>query len=711
MDRGARTRNLRRLLAPASVAVIGGDLAAEVLRQSERAGYRGELWPVHPRRATLGGRRCHRSVDDLPAAPDAAFVAVNAEASIAVVAQLAKRGAGGAVCYASGFAECGAAGKMLQTRLVAAAADMALVGPNCYGVLNYVDGATLWPDQHGGAAVDAGVAIISQSGNLSLTFSMQRRSLPITHLIAAGNQAALQLPDFVHALLDDRRVKAIGLHFEGVSDARALGGAARAALERKVPLVALKSGASKLGARAALSHTSALSGRDELYDSFFQRFGIARVHSVPQFLEALKFLFVHGALPEASAASISCSGGEAAAVADLAERLHIDLPPLSAAQQKKLSAVLGPRVALANPLDYHTYIWGDPEAQQRCFAAVCDGAQAVTLKVMDFPRGDRCDDRAWRLTCGAFTNAVTESKTRGVVTSILPETMPPDIRRQLLQSDIAPMQGMEECLHAIRAAADIHRAQERVDRTVNIIGARVDDCDSDVTISDVGVTISDGDVTVPEVQTTILDLWQSRTALIAAGLAFPPGKLCSAGDACAAAVEIGFPVAVKAVAADLAHKTEAGAVRLNLQSEAEVATAVAAMAGLGERFLVEAMAPPPLAELLLGARNDSVFGPALTIAGGGVWAEQRRDAVSLLLPTGEAEVADAVARLAMAPVLQGARGGPAADRDALVAAALAVAAFAEQHAARLVELDVNPLFALPRGAVAVDALLRLRTKP
>ncbi|MDD9850999.1 MAG: acetate--CoA ligase family protein [Gammaproteobacteria bacterium] len=697
MDCGARVRNLRRLLAPASVAVIGGGLAAEVIRQSERAGYRGELWPVHPRRATVGGRRCHRSVDDLPAAPDAAFIAVNAEASVAVVAQLAKRGAGGAVCYASGFAECGAAGKKRQARLVAAAADMALVGPNCYGVLNYVDGAALWPDQHGGGAVDTGVAIISQSGNLSLTFSMQQRALPIAYLIAAGNQAALQLPHFVHALLDDRRVKAIGLHFEGVGDARALAAAAMAALKRKVPLVALKSGASKLGARAALSHTSALSGRDELYDSFFRRFGIARVHSVPQFLEALKFLFVHGALPDASAASISCSGGEAAAVADLAEELHINLPPLSDAQQKKLSAVLGPRVALANPLDYHTYIWGDPDAQQRCFAAVCDGAQAVTLKVMDFPRADRCDDRAWRLTCGAFTKAAAESKTRGAVTAVLPETMPPDIRRQLLADDIAPMQGLEECLRAIRAAADIHRAQERVDRTVNITGARVDGCD--------------GDVTVPEAETTVLDLWQSRTALAAAGLTFPPGKLCNAGDAAAAAVEIGFPVAVKAVAADLAHKTEAGAVRLNLQSESEVAAAVAAMAGLSERFVVEAMAPAPLAELLLGARNDSVFGPALTIAGGGVWAEQRRDAVSLLLPAGAAEVADAIAGLAMAPVLQGARGGPAADWDALVAAALAVAAFAEQHAARLVELDVNPLFALPRGAVAVDALLRLRTKP
>lgn len=697
MDRRARARNLRRLLAPASVAVIGGDLAAEVIRQSERAGYRGELWPVHPRRATVGGRRCYCSVDDLPAAPDAAFVAVNAEASIAVVAQLAKRGAGGAVCYASGFAEQGAAGKKRQARLVAAAADLALVGPNCYGILNYVDGAALWPDQHGGAAVDTGVAIISQSGNLSLTFSMQRRSLPVTHLIAAGNQATLQLPDFVHALLDDRRVRAIGLHFEGVSDVRTLGAAARAALERKVPLVALKSGASKLGARAALSHTSALSGRNELYDSFFRRFGIARVHNVPQFLETLKFLFVHGALPDASIASISCSGGEAAAVADLAEQLHISLPPLGAAQQKKLSTLLGPRVTLANPLDYHTYIWGDPEAQQRCFTAVCRGAQAVTLKVMDFPRADRCDDRAWRATCSAFTNAVAKSSTRGVVTSILPETMPPDIRRQLLGGNIAPMQGLEECLRAIRAAADIHRAQKNVGRTANITGARVDDCD--------------GGVTVSGVQTTVLDLWQSRTALMAAGLTFPPGKLCDAGAAAAAAVEIGFPVAVKAVAADIAHKTEAGAVRLNLQSGSEVAAAVAAMAGLGERFLVEAMAPPPLAELLLGARGDSVFGPALTIAGGGVWTEQRRDAVSLLLPTGAAEVADAIAGLALAPALQGARGGPAADLDALVAAALAVAAFAEQHAARLVELDVNPLFALPRGAVAVDALLRLRTKP
>ena len=220
---------LRRLLNPRQIAVVGGEEAAEVLRQCRLMGFAGPLWPVHPTRETMAGLPCFRSVADLPEPPDAAFVGVPRAASVEVVADLAGRGAGGAVCYASGFAEAGGEGVDWQRRLVEAAGGMALIGPNCYGVLNYLDGAALWPDSHGGQRVDRGVAIVTQSGNIGLNLTMQRRGLPVAYLVSGGNLAVTGMHEIVEALLDDPRVTAIGLHIEGLADVAAF---ARVAVTR-----------------------------------------------------------------------------------------------------------------------------------------------------------------------------------------------------------------------------------------------------------------------------------------------------------------------------------------------------------------------------------------------------------------------------------------------------------------------------------------------
>ena len=205
---------LARLLSPRSLVVIGGREAAEVIRQCERIGFSGEIWPVNPKRAEVAGRKAFAELKDIPGIPDAAFIAVPRDATIDAVAALAKMGAGGAVCYASGFAEVGHEGAALQDKLVAGSGDLALLGPNCYGLLNYLDGAALWPDQHGGLAVQKGVAIITQSGNIGLNLTMQARSLPLAYLISAGNKAKGDLGEMIDTLLDDDRVTAIGLHIE-----------------------------------------------------------------------------------------------------------------------------------------------------------------------------------------------------------------------------------------------------------------------------------------------------------------------------------------------------------------------------------------------------------------------------------------------------------------------------------------------------------------
>ncbi|MDI2030501.1 acetate--CoA ligase family protein [Saccharopolyspora sp. TS4A08] len=669
------------MLAPRHIAVFGGDTAAEAIRQCRRVGFGGPIWPVHPTRSTIEGLPCYRTTADLPDAPDAAFVAVPREATVDVVADLAARGTGGVVCHASGFAEHGTDGAALQQSLVDAAADMALVGPNCIGTLNYLDGAALWPDQHGGRQVERGVAVITQSGNIGQNLTMQRRSLPLAQLITLGNGAVTGVADLVEAMLADSRITAIGLHLEGIDDVAGLSRVGLRALRAGVPVVVLKSGTSELGARANLSHTSSLAGSDVLCDALFRRLGMARAHNVETFVETLKFLHVHGALPGNRITSASCSGGEAALVADLAERHGLELPPLPARTETSLRQLLGDRVAVANPLDYHTYIWGDLPAQTACFTEVLDTGLDCHLLVVDFPRDDRCVDGPWTTTADALLAAHRAVSGTACVVSSLPEGLPEPVGERLLDAGIAPMQGIRDCLAAIAAAVHIGEAQRRAEAL--------------------------SPLPTPTTATEAhhqLDERTGKTELAVAGLTVPEGVLTAAHAAPDAAAGLGFPVVVKAVSTDLAHKSEVGGVRVGLTSREQVRDAVAEMAALTDEFLVEHMVQGAVAELLVGVRRDPRFGLALTLGAGGVLVELVRDTATLLLPATRGQIEEALRGLRIWPLLAGFRG-PGADVPAVLDAITAVAEHARSDD-RLVELDVNPLLALPNAAVAVDVLVR-----
>ena len=253
-------RDLSRLLRPTSIAVVGGGAwCANVIDQCRRMGFAGPVWPVHPTREAIAGAKAYPSFDALPGVPDAVFVGVNREATIDIIARLRHLGAGGAVCFAAGFLEAEAElgdGAAMQARLLEAAGEMPIIGPNCYGFINYLDGALLWPDQHGGQRCDSGVAILTQSSNIAINLSMQRRALPLAYLMTAGNQAQLGLADLGLALLADPRVTALGLHIEGVGDLRAFEALANQAQEQGTPIVALKSGRSEQARTATQSHTA-----------------------------------------------------------------------------------------------------------------------------------------------------------------------------------------------------------------------------------------------------------------------------------------------------------------------------------------------------------------------------------------------------------------------------------------------------------------------
>ncbi len=459
----ARRHNLGRLLRPRSIAAVGGRFAEEVIRQSRKLGYAGRVHAVNPSRKTLAGVPCCARIEDLPEAPDAVFLGIRREATVEAVAKLAAMGAGGAVCYAAGFAEVDD-GRELERRLVAAAGDMAILGPNCYGLLNLLERTALWPDEHGAKPVPQGVALITQSGNIGITLTMQERGLPIAAVLSTGNQAQLAVHDFLELLADEDRITAIGLYLETISDPAGFARAALKCAARRLPLVAIKAGRSEPGARATLSHTSSLAGADAVVDAFLGRYGVIRVDSLSELLETLKLVSVQGPPAGRRIGSLSCSGGDAAMVADLALAQGLELPPLPEASRAALRAALDERVAITNPLDYQTGIWADAGRLRRCFAAMMAAGFDVTLLVLDYPRPAENDVTAWDLAADAFIEAARTTGARAIVVASLPETLPSAARERLLAAGIAPMQGLPECLRAIAAAAWLGAAWRRLEQ-------------------------------------------------------------------------------------------------------------------------------------------------------------------------------------------------------------------------------------------------------
>lgn len=679
-------QDLSRLLRPRSIAVLGGGWAANVVEQCLKAGFDGDLWPIHPTKAAIHGVPAFRSLAELPVAPDAAWIGVNRDTTIEIVRDLAAMGAGGAVCFASGFRET-ADGAERNAALLAAAGEMPIIGPNCYGLLNYLDGATLWPDQHGGAVggQNNGVAIITQSSNIAINLTMQKRGLPLAYVMTAGNQAQLGLAEMAMGLLDDPRVTAIGLHIEGIGDLAAFEVMAAKARARQVPIIALTVGRSVQAQAATISHTASLAGGEAGARAFFRRLGIPRVASIPAFVETLKLLHLHGPLPGRDILSVSCSGGEASLMADSVLGRDLHYRPYTEAERGAVSETLNSFVKVANPLDYHTFIWGNQAELTRTFTAAMAPGFDLSFFVIDFPREDRCSTETWEPAVQAIAAAARVTGGRAAAVALLAENIDEARCEELMALGVLPLGGVDEALAAAEAAAEIGEAWARG------ISAPV--------LPPIG----------PAGEVRLLDEAEAKVALAASGLVVPLGRVVTtAEEAVDAAEELGFPVVLKALG--IAHKTDAGAVRLNLRSKEEVREAAAALLALKEpqRLLMERMVAGGVAELIVGISRDPVYGLMLTIGAGGILTELLEDSATLLLPVGEAEIRAALESLRIHRVLRGYRGKPVADIASAVGAITSIACFAEANADMIEELDINPLIVSVDGAFAVDALIRGR---
>ncbi len=678
-------------MAPRSIALIGAAAWTDAVAAGNAAvGYRGAIWRVHPTRPSTPAAVYYASVADLPAAPDAAFVAVPNHEVPGVAGALAARGAGGFVCFSAGFSETGSeAGLRLTQSLVESAGSLPFFGPNCYGFVNFFDRAALLPDQVVGPCPERGVALICQSGTIALTLMFNDRSLPIGCLFTVGNQTCLAVEDLIEILCEDPRVTAFGLYLEGIKNAPAFARAAARARGAGKPIAMVKSGRTAAAARTAHSHTGALAGEDSVFDAFCRQAGIARVDTLGTLCETLKLLHMGGALPGRKVFIMGASGGDMAMTADVARDLDLDFAAIPAGTADTLDTLLGARVTLANPLDMHTYLWFDPPALGRVFETVLRAGYDAVGFMLDCPPEGKADSASFDAVIDAFIAAAQGAPTRAALIASLPETLNVRTRQRCLAGGVVPLQGQREALEALTQAARIGAA---------LAGVQLQ-------FPPAGAGRSAGLCNLNEAE--------GKRALAGFGVSIPAGRPVGVAAAAQTAATLQFPLVIKAVGAHLEHKTESGGVILNVRNTAEAETAARQLATLSDTVLVEEMTTDGVLEMLVGVILDAQFGQVLVLGAGGILTELLADSVSLLPPWTEDSVRAGLGRLAAARLLAGYRGKPAADVDALIENILSVCRFATAHLATLEELDVNPIIVRPagRGAMAVDAMIRLKMQP
>lgn len=694
---------LDRLLRPRSVAIIGasdkpGALGASVLANLERQGFAGAIHLVNPKRTDIRGRACVASVDDLPEGIDAAVLAIPRAGVLDAIRGLARRKAGAAVIFSAGFAEDGPQGLADQQEIarIADAAGMVVEGPNCLGLVNFRDRVSLTfielPEAR--AEGDRRVGIVSQSGAMAavLATTMITRDVPLSCYVSTGNEAASGVEDYVAHLVDDPDTAVIGMiveHFRKPARFLSVARAARAAGKR---VVLLHPGRSAAGAASAATHTGAMAGDHAVMRTLVERAGVILVDSLEELGDVVEIATRCTTLPAGGTGVIAESGAFKAMVLDLAETIDLDLPRLADADSPALRAALPDFVPVSNPLDVTAQGLVDPGLYGRTLAALVADDRIGTIAVMLI----QTDTRTSHIKFAAVLDALRDLRpAKPVLVAGVDEG------GGVLAEDIAALRALgvpylPTAERALRALARVTAFSARDDSAAGIDVAPLEG-------------LPDAGSTIPE--------YRAKELLGARGIAFPQFALAqTAEDAVKAAERLGYPVVLKAQAAALPHKSDAGGVIVGLKDAAAVADGWARLAAniaaarpdlTLDGVLVETMAERGV-ELIVGARNDPDWGPVILVGFGGVTAELLHDVRLLPADLPREAIIAALRTLRMAPLLDGFRGAPKMD---VAAVADIVAALGQVVAATpaIREVDLNPVIVYPegRGAIALDALISL----
>jgi len=662
--------DLSRLLTPRSVAVVGatdreGTYAHTTLLNLARAEFPGRVIGIHPTRASAAGVDCVPTLADAGSV-DAVVIATPASTVPAYVADAAALGCGGAIVYAAGFAEAGRAD--LQSELAAAAGSMPVIGPNGNGMVSVPARAPLWGDAVTLPRSPGGIALISDSGNIGVVGMAHRSGEGLHTVISSGNAAVVDTPTLLGqvALLDG--VRTVAMYVEGDGDGATWCEALALCAERDVRVVVLKAGRSARGAAVGAAHTAALVGDQAVFASLIEEAGGVMVQQPLELLETARALAA-GRRDARGAAFLTCSGGDAAIVADIADDLGVRLADLSDDTVQRLRGLLPPAATVANPLDHTAMVWADTEAIAALAEAVGRDPQVGHLVyVQDEPPGLPPGPLAeWQAT---RAGGVLGGERAGVETMVVATTP-----GQAAEGVVA---GVDNALRAIGALQRPSADPVRLRAIASAASARANP--------------------------RSLDEHQAKELLARHGVGVSSGVVVVETDgAVEAARQIGYPVVLKVVADGVIHKSDVGGVVLGVTSDEEVLRECIRLLGLAPqaRVLVEQMVPSGV-DVIVAARRDGVV-PTLTVGLGGVWAEALADVACIPLPASPERVRTALGALRGFALLAGARGGAAYDVDALCDAASRIGDALLGEGLCLIE--VNPIIVAESGCVAVDAVV------
>ena len=690
---------LKAALDPRSVAIIGASenpnkVGGRPVHYLDKFGFKGRIFPINPSRPEVQGHRCYKSLEDLPEAPEMVIVAVAGDNAIGAVEDCAAHGVKVAVVMASGFGEVDAvAGKAKERRMVEAArkAGMRIVGPNSQGLANFGTGAiasfsTMFMDMD---RAEGHVAMLSQSGALSTVpvGFLRQRGIGVRHTHATGNDSDVTVGELAVAVAEDPEVKLLLLYLESIPETKYLEELAAVALDRDLPIIALKSGRSEAGRQAAQSHTGALANEDRVVDAFFERHGIWRAPDMRGLVEATE-LYLKGWKPKGRRlVAISNSGAVCVMTADAASAVGMPMAKLSAETDRKLKGILPSFATTTNPIDLTAALLSNSRLFGDILPVLAEDPAADAFLIGVPVAGPGYDVEAFARDAAAFG-----SKTgKPLVIAATQKSVADQFAAE--GSSVFPTE-----TEAVTALHQFLAHRELMARTSARRAQR-------------------GGVSAPSMSSasmTMLNEADSLALLEARGVPLVAYRLCrSRAEAVAAFETIGGVVVVKGCSSDIAHKSELGLVKLGVASREEAGEIWSQMEAIirkeGARFdgvIVAAMARGRR-EIMIGAHRDPVFGPVVAVGDGGKYVEIFRDTALLLPPFSKEEVRQALGKLKIAPLFAGVRGEPAMDVDALCEAVLRIGDLMLDPAAKVMSLDLNPVLldSEGKGCVVVDAVV------
>lgn len=690
--------DLSRLLAPRSVAIVGasptpGALGNSVLRNLERHGYAGAVHLINPKREEIDGRPCLKSIGDLPEGVDAAVLAIPGPAVLDAVRALAERKVGAAIIFSAGFAEGGEEGLAAQAEVarIAAESGMVIEGPNCLGMVNYAAGIPLTFVEAPVLALAGrpAVGIVSQSGAMAVVLgtTLMARDLGITLSVSTGNEAASGVEDYVEHLIADPVTRVIGMIVEQFRDpARFLALARRVRAAGKT-IVLLHPGTSSAARESAATHTGAMAGDWELMHAKVENAGVVLVDSLEALGDVLEIVARTAPLRRGGAAVLTESGAFKALTLDLAERIGLALPPVEGATAAAMRAAVPSFIPVSNPMDLTAQALVDPDLYRRTLAPLL-GDDAYAAVVLAIIQTDETTSARKFLPIIDAVQALEPGK--------------PVIFAGLDDGAAVPA----EYVTALRALGVPYFPSP--DRAFQALRHLMRHAATDA-------TRSAAEPIALELPCGVIPEYRAKQLLAPTGIPFPCGEFAaSIEEARVIAAKVGYPVVLKAQAAALSHKSDAGGVILNIDDAAALATAWYRLhanirnhdASINlDGVLVEAMGEPGT-ELIVGARNDPDWGPILLVGFGGVTAELLRDIRLLPHDLPPEAIAAALRGLKQGQLLDGYRGSPPLDVEA-AAEVIATLGRVLAGTPSIREIDLNPLVVYPKGAgvVALDALI------